>query len=101
MVIYMDNILIFGGQTKEQHYAIVVWVLDILCKHQLYLKAEKCMFGKSMVEYLSLIFLEGCIEMDPIKVAGVWDWLTSRNVTKFQSFVGFINFYQFFIQDFS
>ena len=43
-VIYMDNILIFSGQTKEQHHTIIVWVLDILCRHQLYLKAEKCTF---------------------------------------------------------
>src|SRR5882724_6645159 len=43
MTIYMDNVLIFGGQTKEQH-TIVVKVLDILRKHQLYLKVEKCIF---------------------------------------------------------
>jgi len=29
-----------------------------------------------MVEYLGLILLEGCIEMDPVKVAGVHDWPT-------------------------
>jgi len=57
----MHNILIFSSQTKEQHHAILVQVLDILHKHWLYLKAEKCMFGQSMVEYLSFILLEGCI----------------------------------------
>ena len=82
----MDDILIFGGQTKEQHHAIVVWVLDIIRKHQLYLKAKKCTFGQPMVEYLSLMLLEGCIEMDPVKVACVCDWLTPRNVTEVQSF---------------
>jgi len=61
----MNNILIFGGQTKEHRHTIVEWVLDILHKHQLYLKAEKCMFRQSMVEYLGLILSEGCIEMDP------------------------------------
>src|SRR5882724_5137974 len=40
VTIYMDNILIFGGQTREQHHQIVVRVLDILHKHCLYLKAE-------------------------------------------------------------
>src|SRR5882724_10814125 len=54
-----------------------------------------------MVEYLSIILSEGHMEMDPVKVAGVHDWLTPRNVTKVQSFVGFVNFYQHFIQDFS
>src|SRR5882672_11248578 len=101
MVIYMDDILIFGGQTKEEHHAIVVWVLDILCRHRLYLKAEKCMFGQPTVEYLGLILLEGHVEMDPVIVAGIQDWLTPRNVTKVQLFVGFVNFYRRFIQDFS
>src|SRR5882672_4903000 len=101
VVIYMDDILILGGQTKEEHHAIVVWVLDILRRHRLYLKAEKCMFGQPTVEYLGLILSEGHVEMDPVKVAGVRDWPTPRNVTKVQSFIGFINFYQQFIQDFS
>src|SRR5467141_1985807 len=101
VVIYMDNILIFGGQTKEEHHAIVVWVLDILFKQQLYLKAKKCTFGQPTVEYLSLILSEGRVEMDPVKVAGVRDWLTPRNVTEVQSFVRFVNFYRQFIQDFS
>jgi len=35
----MDNILIFGSYTKEQHHAIIVQVLDIPHKHQLYLQA--------------------------------------------------------------
>src|SRR5882672_10064936 len=97
----MDNILIFGSHTKEEHHAIVVWVLDILNKHQLYLKAEKCTFRQPMVEYLSLILSEGRVEMDPVKVAGICDWLTLRNVTEVQSCVRFVNFYWRFIQDFS
>src|SRR5882724_12489058 len=80
---------------------IVVRVLNILCKHWLYLKAKKCTFRQSMVEYLSLILLEGHIEVDPIKVASLHDWPTPKNVTKVQSFVGLINFYQCFIQSFS
>src|SRR5882724_3850245 len=101
VVIYMDDILIFGGHTKEEHHTIVVRGLDILCKHRLYLKAEKCTFGQPTVEYLGLILLEGRIEMDPVKVAGVRNWPTPRNVTEVQSFIGFVNFYRQFIQDFS
>jgi len=100
VVIYMDDILIFSGRTKEEHHAIVVWVLDILHRHRLYLKAKKCTFGQPTVEYLSLILLEGRVEMDPVKVAGVRDWLTLRNVIEVQLFVKFVNFYQWFIKTF-
>jgi len=62
-------------------YAIMVWVLNILWKHQLYLKAEKCTFGQPMVEYLSLILSEGHVEMDLIKVTSVHDWLTLKSVS--------------------
>ena len=61
VTIYMDDILIFGSQTKEQHHGILVWVINI-CKHCLYLKVEKCTVEQPMVEYLSLILLEGHIE---------------------------------------
>jgi len=70
VTIYMDDILIFGSQTKEQHHGILVWVINI-CKHCLYLKVEKCTVEQPMVEYLSLILLEGHIEMDPVKVTGI------------------------------
>ena len=94
IVIYMDVILIFGGQTKEQHHTIIVWVLDILCRHWLYLKAKKCTFRQSTVEYLSLILSEGQVEMDPVKVACICDWPTPTSLTEVQSFVRFVNFYQ-------
>ena len=39
--------------------------------------------------------------MDPVKVSGVLEWPEPRNKREVQSFVGFINFYQQFIKDFS
>jgi len=41
------------------------------------------------------------VSMDPVKVAGVREWPTPENKTDVQAFLGFINFYQRFIQDFS
>jgi len=39
--------------------------------------------------------------MDPVKVAGVCEWPVPENRTDVQAFIGFINFYRRFIQDFS
>src|SRR5258708_7614227 len=39
--------------------------------------------------------------MDPIKVQGVMDWPQPTKVKDIQSFIGFVNFYQRFIQNFS
>ena len=39
--------------------------------------------------------------MDPVKIAGVQDWLrpNTKNVTEVQSFMGFVNFYHRLIPD--
>src|SRR5258707_7210177 len=39
--------------------------------------------------------------MDPIKVQGVMDWPQLMKVKDVQSFIGFVNFYQRFIRNFS
>jgi len=39
--------------------------------------------------------------MDPVKVAGVCKWPVPENRTDVQAFVGFVNFYRRFVQDFS
>jgi hypothetical protein len=49
---------------------------------------------------LGVIIRDGKIRMDPIKVEGVQQWATLRNVKDVQSFLGFLNFYQHFIKGF-
>ena len=39
--------------------------------------------------------------MDPAKIAGVAEWPTPTNKKEVQSFLGFTNFYCWFIRDFS
>ena len=100
VAVYMDDILVYTHMI-EHHQEVVTRVLDILQKHRLYLKAEKCTFECTTVEYLGLVLSEGRVEMDPVKIAGVRDWLTLKNVTEVQSFVGFVNLYHRFIPEFS
>jgi len=38
--------------------------------------------------------------MDPVKVARVCNWPIPENRTDIQAFIGFINFYRYFIWDF-
>jgi hypothetical protein len=70
-------------------------------EHKLYLWPEKCKFEKTRIEYLGIIISHNKVEMDPVKIAGVADWLMLSNKKEVQSFVGFVNFFQHFIPGFS
>jgi hypothetical protein len=98
--IYIDDILIFMKDLME-HRKVIWEVLNILCKHKLYLHPDKCNFKITCIKYLSLIISEGKVEMDPVKVEGVAKWPVPRSKKEVQQFIGFINFYHQFIQDFS
>jgi len=100
MVVYLDDILIFT-RMEEEHVKAIRWVLQVLQEHKLFLHPEKCEFCKERIKYLGLVILENEVSMDLVKVAGVREWPTLENKTDVQAFLGFVNFYQRFIQDFS
>jgi len=100
IIVYLDDILIFT-KTEEEHERVVRRVLEILAEHKLFLHPEKCEFHRKQIEYLGLVISENKVAMDPVKVARVREWPTLESQTDMQAFVGFVNFYRRFIQDFS
>jgi len=100
VVVYLDDILIFT-KMKEEHEQAVWRVLEILTEHKLFLCLEKCEFHWKQIEYLGLVISENKVAIDPVKVAGVHEWPVLENRTDVQAFIGFVNFYHRFIQDFS
>ncbi len=100
VTIYLDDILIMS-KTKEEHRQITREVLKTLRKHKLFLKAEKCKFKVLETEYLDVIISEGSIHMDLVKIRGILDWPVPTKNKELQSFLGFTNFYQHFIKNYS
>ncbi|SJL09551.1 uncharacterized protein ARMOST_12931 [Armillaria ostoyae] len=92
ITVYLDDILIFS-KTLEEHRKITRRVLELLRKHKLFLKAEKCEFEVLETEYLGVIISEGSIRMDPVKLAGIAEWPAPTKKKELQSFLGFANFY--------
>jgi hypothetical protein len=75
--------------------------LEVFCSNNLSLKIKKCKFEKTQVKYLGLIVGDGETRMDPAKVSAVANWPEPENKKELQSFLGFSNYYRWFIKDFS
>jgi hypothetical protein len=87
--VYLNDISIFTN-LLEEHHRITHLVLH---EHKLYLRPEKCEFEKTKIKYLGIIISHNKVEMDPVRIARVADWLTPSNKKEVQSFVSFVNFY--------
>jgi hypothetical protein len=99
-VAYLDDILIFS-ETMEEHHKHVKLVLQKMEEASLILKASKCEFHTDRTEYLGYVISPSGIQMDHEKVRTVAEWREPTNVKGVQSFLGFANFYQRFIKDYS
>ena len=100
VVVYMDDIMIFTT-TLNEHRQIVREVLQLLRDNKLYLKHTKCEFEQLETEYLSLVVGHNSVRMDQTKVTGILEWPVPRTRKELQGFLGFLNFYCQFIQDFA
>jgi len=100
VVVYMDDIMIYTV-TLEEHRRIVAEVLEILRTNKLYLKHTKCEFKQSETEYLGLILGHQTVKMGSAKIKGVTEWPVPTTHKELRGFLGFLNFYQRFVKDFS
>jgi Reverse transcriptase (RNA-dependent DNA polymerase) len=96
----MDDILIFANMEEELRRTTKL-VLEKLQEHDLFLKAKKCEFCKTKIEYLGMIIKQEKIAMDSVKLEGIRDWPTPATVKQVQSFLGFGHLYQKFISHYS
>ena len=90
-----------SSEDLTEHRQVTREVLTTLHRHKLFLKPEKCKFDWKEIDYLGLVISCGHIGMDPVKVQGVTEWPVPWRLKEVQSFLGFVNFYRWFIKGFS
>ena len=100
IVIYLDDILIYLNNMSKHHWHIKE-VLKHLRKAGLYAKAEKYEFHSESVEYLGYILSPSGLTMSDDKIKIIQDWPEPKKVKDIQSFLGFANFYHWFIFNYS
>ena len=76
-------------------------VLKRLQFNDLYAKVEKCFFEQSNIKYLDVIISENKVQIDEKKLSGVLEWPVLTKVKQVQAFLGFVNFYCRFIENFA
>ena len=100
-ICYLDDILIYGGDTEAEHQAIVEKVLQQCIEHGLLVNVLKSEFHVKETIFLEQVINGQEVKMDPSKLKTMSKWPTSTKKKEVQSFLAFANYYRRFIVNFS
>lgn len=99
---YLDDVLIYSGGSRADHFTKTARVLSLLREAGLHLDPHKCVFAVKEVQYLGYVVRAGEeVRPDPEKIRAIREWEPPRSLRGVRSFLGFANFYRDFIKDFS
>lgn len=98
--IYLDDVIIYA-KTFEEHNQILNNVMQLLKTHNLQLKISKCNLFAKKFEYLGFIISESGISANPKKIESIQNFPVPQNVKQVQSFLGILNYYRRFVQNFA
>ena len=96
VVVFIDDILVYSRNTEE-HVEHLRLIFERLRKHQLFAKASKWTLYINKVEFLGQwIMLKGATPIVE-KLHAVCDWEPPNSVKDVRSFLGFANYYRWFV----
>jgi hypothetical protein len=99
VVVYIDHILKYSA-TRAEHVSLVRRVLGRLLEHDLYVKAEKCLFFQKSISFLGHCTSTSGVEMERDRISAVRNWPTPTTVKEVQRFLGFSNYYRRVVRGF-
>ncbi len=99
-IVYMDDIIVFS-KNIDTHYKDLRAILLELAQSGLILNFEKCKFVLNEVNFLGFIIKENTIRPENKKLEIFSDKFEIKNVKKFHSVLGLLNYYRNFIENFS
>ena len=100
VLVFLDDVLIYFANPQD-HLAHIKKVLGKLREHQLFAKASNCEILKTSVEFLGQQICKGGMTPTEAKLKAVRDWATPQDVKGVRSFLGFTNYYRWFVKDFA
>ena len=97
---FLDDILCFT-ETEEEHLQSLRRVFAKLAQAELCIKLSKCKFFQSSLKFLGHIVSDKGLSPDPAKVEAIQKISIPKNIKQLQSFLGLVNYYKKFIENFS
>ena len=97
---FLDDILTYNA-SKEEHIHHLQLVFELLQAYKLNAKESKCEFLKQQIHYLGHIITKNGLMMDLAKVEAIVNQPHPMNMIKLQVFLGLVNIYWKYIQDYA
>ena len=99
ILVFFDDILIYSPtwETDLQH---VKTTLEVLPKHQFFIKAKKCAFGQHKLEYLGHIVTAQGVKVDMGKIEAMVAWPRPTNISELRGFLGLTGYYRKFVKNY-
>ena len=97
---YIDNFVI-PAKTKKELEERTIYFLNVVEKHNLCFKQSKCDFDAKEIPILEVVFRRDKFLMENNKIKIVKEQKTPMKIKEVESFLGFANFYQYFIKNFN
>src|SRR5882757_2411431 len=102
---YMDDVAIGTDNTPEGrilHAKIIHDFLDILERQSYFLKASKCAFEKTSIEFLGFCVGHGTVRVDQSKIGGIADWPRDlKSVKEVRQILGVLGYQRAFIPNYA
>ena len=104
--IYMDDFLVATPNKTQQdvqlHRTIVHAILQCFEDQSFFLKAAKCHFEQTKVNYLGIVVEDGKITLDPVKQRGLLEWpIEQSTIIRVRSTLGVFGYHRPFIPGFA
>ena len=98
--IYLDDVLVFSDK-PEEHLQRLVQVLEAHLEAGIKVKPAKTRLFQSSVQYLGHVLSEKGIAMVPEYIEKIVEWPAPRTTKQLSTFLGFVNYYRQFLQDYA
>ena len=100
VLVYLDDVIIYSKTCKE-HLQHLTEVLNRIRHANLSLKAEKCNFIATELQFLGHVVGKDGVKPDPEKVEKMMNYPEPKNIRELRGVLGLFSYYRRFIKDFA